>query len=232
MSEFLTGKIRAINESGPDVTYDVILHPTGEPLKGVQPILPTNLVFKYPVDSLVLVWRPDNFTSKIIQLLEDPVKQRSAKGRKADKHDRFEPGEVYIASHGKASLYLSGKLGDKPAAKLSAGPKERISLDFETETSDIRGSNIIIQNVPTVPTSMSKISITEGNTLTIGLETPPMSNVYPTKIEINALGKITLESLLGTVEIQPTGQIQLKGLASTVTLMPTGSITVEDFLLI
>lgn len=188
---------------------DVQVHPQGYVIRRVQ--LPRVSVgyIQPEIGSIILVFKQDDFTAKMICLLKDPPEYLTnqplrGEGQTGD----FKPGEVQFESRSKAQLYLN----NQGSAKLSAADSiEQFFADTGSQTAYVRGYNVELSSNKTL-TNLARIKLDKDGNILIQSIIDPVKLTERASIKIAPTGKITIQSLLSDIEIESsTGNVIING---------------------
>ena len=200
---------------------DVLVYPQGYILYKVEiPRVKSNQL--YPkLKSMVLVFRQDDFKSKLITILKDPESdlQASLRGEGVDGSDFFKPGEIQHESSGGSFLYLD----NKGTAQLSSVTvNEQFVADATTQTTQVLGTNVLISN-----NLMTNIILDKDNSIIIQNK-DKITNVEKANIKIDLTGKITINSALSDIEIKAVlGNIKIDA-AQNITINSTQGVNIKS----
>ena len=199
----------SVTDSTENAKYiDVLLHPEGYIIRRVQlPRVISNQV-QPSVGSLVLIFRQDTYTAKMISVIKDPVNNSNVlvkplRGEDTDGSSNFKPGEIQKESTGGAFLNLN----NQGSAKLSAADcSEQFVADVGSQAAYVKGINVVLTNRNTLDIRLDK-----SGDLTIRQTTPAPASIEIASIKIAQSGNIEIST---TRDISITGStIKLKGLA-------------------
>ena len=185
---------------------DVMVYPQGFVLRRVQ--LPRTIShYNQPEKgSMILLFKQDDFTSKMITILKDPAEflnNNPLRGEGTSGDVNFRAGEIQYESRGKASLYLN----NNGTAKVSDGSQnQQFVADANNLTAYVKGINVILTNENNVFITLSK----DGSTL-IQSVTDPQTMVELAQIKVDSAGKITIKSTGSDVDIESVaGNVTIK----------------------
>lgn len=204
---------------------DVEVQPQGYVIKKVQFPRTAGNYMQPQKGSLVLIFKIDNFTARIVSILKDPVNTsgeliNKLRGEGTSGLENFKPGEIQLQSNKKSFLYLD----NNGSAKLSsADMSQQFVADIGAQTARVKGINVLLGNL----SSSAFISMDQDGNLVIQSSTATAVPVEQASIKIAPTGKITIDSSISDVEITSrTGNITINA-AQNVNVNATGDVNVK-----
>lgn len=214
---------------------DVQVHPQGYVLKRVQLPRGSSIYLQPKLGTLILVFKQDDFSSKMITVLRDPKSELTNSPLRGESDGDFKPGEVQLESSGKAQLYLS----NSGSAKLSdALSMQQFYADPGTQTAYVRGGNVCLtSNRNTV--NAAYVTLDKDGNIIIRAVSDVGTIVERAIIQIAPGGDITVKSLIGNVDItSSTGNVSITTTGDTsinatgnVSITATGNLTIKGFVI-
>ena len=225
-----------IDDPKSSLYVDVIVYPQGYAVNQVQ-ITRSLGKQHYPSydsstnsGSLILIEKHDDFTSKMISIMKDPISslKASLRGEGPNGSKNFRPGEIQHQSTGGAFTYL-GNNGD---AKLVANSvTEQIHLNPSTNTAIVSGINVQLDN-STSPLGVRVKLDGAGNLILKTVLTDPLTNTETIKssITLTPFGQISIGTIMGNVDINAaTGSININS-ANDVNITSAKSVNIKGLL--
>ena len=199
---------------------DVQVHPQGYVLRRVQLPRVCSSYRQPEVGSTILLFKQDDFSSKMIALLKDPPEFLTNNPLKGEGETGiFKPGEVQFESRGKAQLNLNN---DGQAKLSDVSRAQQFVANPLTQTSYVQGMNVILSNRANAFITLSN----DGSTLIQSVMDPQTMTEYA-RIKIDKEGEITIKSTKSNINIESlTGDVTIKS-AKNVNIESTGNITIK-----
>jgi hypothetical protein len=216
---------------------DVLQMPQGYVVRNVQAF---RKLIDEPIDvnSTVLVFKENDFSAKVVAVLEDnlssTLQPRSAKIG-SDGTPVIAPGEKHFESKGGAYAFL----GNQGNAILSGRiPSERVECNSETGQTIVQGRDVRLCNANNFDTTVENLELPIPNPIIASVRVDRNDNIILVakdsvtqteiaKIKIDPLGKISLENIFGAITLSRTGEISIEGPVGTFIIDALGNVSIK-----